>query len=540
MVSKKTVYIAAFLLILFPIAGGLGAKLAISKLTVDGQKPQIENVTRFYANNESEIVAGKPAIYKVTIENQEGNTTEYLLQVQLEGKEIHSQKISLKNGNISTQNVTFFPKLTGDYQKLEFVLSKGNAPYRTRVLQILPAIDYSQVRGITPPSMQNANMENNSGWNFSGKKFSGSYTATEWRTGLRSYQVKTPTGVEKGAFGSIVQEFSSADAGFASLSFEVRSDNASYYLQSVVNDNIVWENTSGKNWTEIKVPVFLKRSNKVELKVIARNDTISNINVWWDNIGFENYSSMVIESSVEKIPIKKKVDTVNIYNYTVVKNGSNIIYAFESGEKIELSVLGGNVSEGNATYTTSSKGERIVFLGDLYEKILDNRVDQLYPIILDIKDKKLTLNETLTLKNNNAITLKSINQDGINIMSMKLGLMKNNRTNDFLLQENSSLAYQEAGNRGSTLTFNFFDYGKKNIKIQYSFSSINKSDAMLNITQYGSVKLISPGNIYGEFKIVNITQDSIVMTNILPLNLTNVTGKELPLMKGKIKIKVEI
>jgi len=535
MKSKKKAYTIVIILLLFPLAGGTAAYFMLTKLNSEGPVLHEDPTTRFYAINVSEIIAGKPALYNVTLENLEGFTVEYTLKVILEGKEVHDQKIVVKNMETSQQTISIIPGLTGEYQKIEFLVYKNGELYRTRVLQILPAIDYGNISSIKPPSMQNGNMENNAGWNFSGKKFSGSYTATEWRTGLRSYQVKTPTGVEKGAYGSITQVFSSAEAGFSSLSFEVRSDNASYYLQSVVNDNVVWENTSGKNWTEIKVPVFLKKSNKIELKVIARNDTISNITVWWDNVGLENYSSGIIESPVEKIPVNKKVDTVIaynytaiVYNYTVVKNGNSSIYTFESGEKIELSVLDGNVSEGNAVYTTSSKGERIVFLGELYEKILDNRVNHLYPIILDITDKKLTLKDTLTLKNNNTITLESIGGAGLNNMRMTLGLMDNNRTNELFLQENSSVVYRD----------NPFEY-KNYKKVQLSSRFINKSDAMLNITQYGSEKVISPGDTYGEFKIVNITQDSIVMTNILPLNLTNVTGKELPLMKGKIKIKVE-
>jgi hypothetical protein len=527
MKSKKNAIIIIFLF--FPIAGGTAAYFALTKLNSEGPVMHEDPTTRFYVMNVSEIIAGKPALYNVTLENLEGFTVEYTLKVILEGREVHDRKIVVKNMETSQQTISLIPGLTGEYQKIEFLLYKNGELYRTRVLQILPAIDYGNISSINPPSLQNGDMESNSGWNFSGKKFSGSYTATEWRTGLRSYQVKTPTGVEKGAFGSISQEFSSADAGFASLSFEVRSDNASYYLQSVVNDNVVWENTSGKNWTKITVPVFLKRSNKVELNVIARNDTISNITVWWDNVGLENYSSGSTENPVEKITINKTMDTVIVNNYTVVKKGSSIIYTFKSGEKIELSVQGDNVSEGNAVYTTSGKGERIVFLGEMYEKVLVNRVNHLYPIILDITDKKLILNETLTMKNNNSITLESIGLAGINNMGMKLSLMDNNRRNELFLPENSSLVYRD----------NPYDYGTKYKKVQLSSGFINKSDAMLNITQYGSEKLISPGDIYGEFQIVNITQDSIVMKNILPLNLTNVTGKELPLMNGKIKIKVE-
>lgn len=527
---KKNAYTIVVFLLFFPLVGGTAAYFTMTKLNLEEPVVHEDPTTRFYVINVSEIITGKPAFYKVTLENLEGGTVEYTLKVILDGNEVHDQKIVAKNREISEQTISIMHSSTGEYQKIEFLLYKNGELYRTRALQILPDIDYSNISPIEPPLMQNGNMENSTGWNFSGNKFSGSYTATEWRSGLRSYQVKTPKGVEKGAFGSIAQEFSSKDAGFSSLSFEVRSDKESYYLQSVVNDNVVWENVSGKNWTTIKVPVFLKKSNKVELKVIARNDTISNITVWWDNVGLENYSSGIIESPVEKIPVNKKVDNVIEYNYTFVKNGSSIIYTFESGEKIELSVLDDNVSEGNALYTTSNEGERIVFLGELYEKIFINRVNHLYPIILDLKDKKLTLAETLTLKNNYSITLESINTTGINMTSMKLDIMKNNRKNEFLLPENSSLVYREEEDRT----------GKKYKKIQFSSRYINESDAMLNITQYGSTKLISLGDIYGEFKIVNITQDSIVMKNIIPLNLTNGTdGKELLLMKGKIKIKVE-
>lgn len=544
MKNKKTAFIAVVILVFFPIAGGIGANLAISKLGFVEPEPQIEPLTRFYAVNESEIIAGKPVVYMVTIENQEGKTVEYDLKVQLEGKEIHNQKIIMANGNVSEQAISFTPILTGDYQKLEFILFKGNVSYRNMVLQILPVIDYSQVHAITPPFLQNGNMENSTGWNFSGKKFSGSYTAAEYRSGRRSYQVKTASGVTTGAFGSIIQEFPGNEVGFASLSFEVKSDNASYYLQSVVNDNVVWENSSGKNWTRIKVPVFLKKSNKLELKVIANNDTKSNITVWWDNVGLENYSSIVNIAPVEKIPIVNKVDPVIVYNYTVVKNESSIVYTFESQEKLELFVLDGKVNEGNAVYTASSTGDRIVFMGDLYEKVLPNRVNHLYPVILDITNKKLTINDTLKLKNNYSIILEQINNNRVFIGVSKIyfNRYQYGTMDGFFINENSFVEYREEGSQifqRGTETYNFFEYGKKYKKIKIYTTFINQTDAIFNITQYGSKKIISPGDTYGEFQIVNITGDSIVMKNILPINLTNVTaGKQLSLMKGKIKIKV--
>jgi hypothetical protein len=59
---------------------------------------------------------------------------------------------------------------------------------------------------------------------------------------------------------------------------------------------------------------------------------------------------------------------------------------------------------------------------------------------------------------------------------------------------------------------------------------------MFDITQYGDKKRVLIGDNYEEFKIVNITQDSIIMKNTLPLSI--LTGNDLSLIKGKIKIKV--
>ncbi len=154
--------IAIFLfLIFFPVAGAMGTYFAITELTAEEIKLPSEPVTHFYVKNENEIIAEKPAVYRVMIENREGVKVDYGLKVLLDGKEINNQQIILQNNDISNETVSVIPDMKGDYQKLEFVLSKGIEPFRTYAFQLIPSIGKGQVFKINPPSLQNKEIIDN-------------------------------------------------------------------------------------------------------------------------------------------------------------------------------------------------------------------------------------------------------------------------------------------------------------------------------------------------------------------------------------------
>jgi hypothetical protein len=520
--SIKTGWLAIVLLIFLPAAGVTGSYFALSTLAGDEPVKQIEYTTRFNVMNVTEIISTKPAVYRITIENQEGTAVDYGIKVQLAGKEINNQQILLNNGNTSNQTISLTHPLTGEYQKLEFILYKNGAPYRTRVFQILPSIDVAKVPAIKPPLLKNGSMENSTDWKFTGKDFRGSFTTSEWSSGRRSYMITSSKGVKEGAFGGIEQEFSSDEAGMASLSFDVRSDNGSYSLQSLVNDNIIWENNTGNNWTRIKVPVFLKRSNRIILKVVARNETSTGVIVWWDNIMFENYTSAVTETPVKK-EIIPEVYSAPVRNYTVQKNGNNSVYLYEAGERLEFLVTDGNVSAGDMVYTTKVNGRHIVFLNELHEILLPDNLRHLLVVTEERHNVNLRVNETKTLKNGYAVKLTDIKN-----MSLMMNISLNNNTVSTLKSAgNSSLEYWK---------YKSWDSYKKDKILEIIPAAINEKNATFDIFQFRGKKLLTNGDNYEELKIINITEDTITMKNSRPIRIE--TGKVLSLAKGKIKIKV--
>lgn len=386
----KNSQIAIFLFLIFlPAAGAMGAYFAITELTAEEIKLPSEPGTHFDVKNENEIIAEKPAVYRVMLENREGVKVDYGLKVLLDGKEIYNQQIILQNNDISNETVSVIPDMKGDYQKLEFVLSKGIEPFRTYVFQIIPSIGNGQVPKINPPSLQN---------------------------------------------------------------------------KEIID-------------------------NKVEYPPVEKEGT---------------------ESST----------------YIVEKNGNTIIYKFKSGERLELAVRDGIVNIGDAVYSTVSDGDSIVFIQEMYEKIYPNSLTYLYPIILRTQDNKLSINDTLKLKNGYSVTLREIDSQNINRETLKIDVSKDNRiVREIISNGNSPIEYWHQ----------IDDYKKERI-IKIIPTLISSNDIMFDITQYGNKKQVLIGNEYEEFKIEDITQDSIIMKNTLPLSLE--AGKVLSLIKGKIQVKV--
>lgn len=231
-----------------------------------------------------------------------------------------------------------------------------------------------------------------------------------------------------------------------------------------------------------------------------------------------------IDNKAESSQVEK--ESTQSSTYTVEKNGSTNIYKFKSGERLELTVRDGIVNIGDAVYSTVSDGDSIVFIQEMYEKIYPNSLASLYLIILRTQDNKLSINETLKLKNGYSVTLREIDSQNINKETLKIDILKDNKiVREIISQANSPIEYWHQIN----------DYKKERI-IRIIPTSISSNDIMFDITQYGTKKQVFIGNRYEEFKIEDITQDSIIMKNTRPLNLE--VGKVLSLIKGKIQIKV--
>lgn len=349
------------------MVGGIGASFALIKLTGEESKHQPELTTTFYAVNENEIFYGKPASYRIMLENHEVKATDYEIKVRLTGEEIYSKEIRLNSGSSFNQTISFTPNLTDGYPKLEFLLYKNNETYRTLVSQIIP------------------------------------------------------------------------------------------------------------------------------------NTNIPALN-----------SSLEPNVTVTTVP----------QNYTKQQNGDIISYRFDTGEKLELKILNDSVKSEEAIYTTASEENKIILLGETYEKILPTMVNFLYPVILDMKDKKLKINETFKLMNGYTVTLEKITNQ-----NLQLSISKNNITiKNIVATGESPIEYWKE----------IDDYKKSKTIIIYP-KQVNQDELVFDIIQYGDIKVVMVGDRHGEFQVTDIGNNSITLKNTQPIKIE--TG-DVSLMDGKIKIRV--
>ncbi|SNQ62600.1 DUF1616 domain-containing protein [Candidatus Methanoperedens nitratireducens] len=356
------------LFIIIAVVGGIGASFALIKLAGEKSQSQPELTTAFYAVNESEIFYGKPASYRIMLENHEGKTIDYEIKVRLTGEEIYSKEIRLNSGSSFNQTISFTPNLTDGYPKLEFLLYKNNETYRAFAFQIIPATN---------------------------------------------------------------------------------------------------------------IPAL--------------------------NYGLEPNVTVTI------VP----------QNYTKQQNGDIISYRFDTGEKLELKILKDSVKPGDAIYTTPSEENKIIFLGETYEKILPAMVNFLYPVILDMKDKKLKINETFKIKEGYAVTLEKITNQSLQFIISKDNITVKN----IMAAGDSPIEYWKE----------IDDYKKYKTIIIYP-KQVNQDELVFDIVQYRDQKVIIVGDKYGEFQVTDIGNNSITMKNIQPIKIE--TGEIISLMDGKIKIRV--
>ncbi len=210
-----------------------------------------------------------------------------------------------------------------------------------------------------------------------------------------------------------------------------------------------------------------------------------------------------------------------IENYSKQRIGDNIIYTFNTGEKLELKISNGIVNKEDAVYTTGSAGNNIIFLGEMYEKILPTTAKYMNPVIMNASSITLKLNNTLNLKNDYAITLNSIDDK-----SLKFTVSIGNRISGVIVSlENSPAEYwKQIG-----------DYRKQKI-IRITPRTIDRDEIAFDLIQYAGDNVVKEGDKYGEFQITNITENHIILKNIQEIKIE--PGKEISLAKGKMKIMV--
>lgn len=294
------------------------------------------------------------------------------------------------------------------------------------------------------------------------------------------------------------------------------------YKNDIFYKNVVYQIMTGNitRKTEEKVENSILESNKSNIS------SVSNIEYKIQRIGdtvvYVFDSGEILELNITNISFNFTNDIVK--DKSIIEN--TIIYTFITEDKFKLNI---NDSENiiephNAIYITNVTDNNIIFLKDKYERTVPNRVNYLSFIINETKNKTLNINETLNIKNNWSIVLNDINDRGF-----KLKIIKNNRGRDIIynkdINDNRPIEYWED-----------VDEFKRQKMIQIDILKINNKNITVNVTQYDENKIITLGDRYGEFQVTNITEDSIIMKNSIPIKIEN--RNVLSLMNSKMKIMV--
>ncbi|VVB87969.1 Uncharacterised protein [uncultured archaeon] len=291
-----------------------------------------------------------------------------------------------------------------------------------------------------------------------------------------------------------------------------------------VSYRIILENQEGKTIDyEMKVRLSGKDIYNKSIRLgsgSSFNQTISFIPGLTD--GYPRLEFLLYkDNEIYKTLISQVIPRHNLtVTRTPQKNGDVILYRFDTGEQLELKILGDGVKPEDAIYTTSGQENQIIFLGEKYEKILPTMVNFLYPVILDLKDEKLKINETFKLLKGYTVTLEKITNQ-----SLQLSISENNRTvRDIRAAGNSPIVYWKE----------IDDYKKYKI-IMINPKQMSQDELVFDIIQYGDKKVIMVGDKYEEFQVTDIANNSITLKNTLPIKIGT---EEVSLMDGKIKISI--
>ncbi|MDW7775631.1 MAG: DUF1616 domain-containing protein [Methanosarcinales archaeon] len=280
---------------------------------------------------------GETTTALVGIENYEHARVNYTLQVVLGGVVLTEREVRLGHNEKWVENVTYVPYVIGEKIKLEFLLFKeGNeGTYRSVHLWVNSQIDKNNSGGIesylvSVPQVINGNMEDNSGWMFSGSPvFTGNYSNKTWISKSRSYQVNIFKGengqtVRQGYFGAVYQDINASREGPAVLAFNVKDSDASrtegnYLKQVLFNNKVIWEeDTAGdEGWQHVESLVRLSGTNRIMLRVNAQKSLQNqSMSVWWDDIQLKTLTNLSIRNWNSNVTLGVPTTiTVAVENY---------------------------------------------------------------------------------------------------------------------------------------------------------------------------------------------------------------------------------
>ncbi|MBU4139706.1 MAG: DUF1616 domain-containing protein, partial [Euryarchaeota archaeon] len=502
----------------------------------------------------SEIYINKDIQLLTGIENYEYQPVNYTLRVQLDNRILKEQPVYLKDKEKWLENVTFTPLITSSIatstitlskqeprSKLEFILLKDNRSYRSVHLWVKPIFD---INDFTPSiTLTNSDMEQTSGWNFTGSSdnITGSFTNSTWISPSHSYSINF-TANNSREYAEFYQNVTGDKESIAALSFYVKDSypnmTSNVSKQVLIDRSVVWEGGMGNNsWEKITVPVYFSKNALLTFRVsnkITMNETFQ---VWWDDIKIERYTETsstltprpVVLTNYPQLDFKVRGMAIPLKgNVTIDGRGfPGFYYDIDedvSYEQLDLSFSDDRtIDPGNAVYSSTAHGNEITMLGLTYRIIYLNTTGILTRVLMKGADKKLNLGEKWTLENGYSLSLKLVSSDGNSAM--------------LELRKGSSVVDSKVlGIRG------VFEYRTKIEKntvtvFKTKIDSITLNSVKVTETELYSDKatILKIGDSNGDFKITNISSSEIIMENPDPIKIEDNSL----LLGGNIKFMVK-
>ncbi|MEA1906912.1 MAG: DUF1616 domain-containing protein [Euryarchaeota archaeon] len=469
---------------------------------------------------EPSLLLDTPTTVSAVIENYEPAYTDYTLYLKLGGDIVAENGIGVASCADAVLNLTFTPETIGSYLPLEFLLYQGGALHRHEVRTVSSSVDYSNTDSlmnysITPPLIHNSDMEYDGHWEYAKKgNLTGNYTNTTSTLGYRSYEICAPKNASTlpGDFGAISQEIA-GERGIVLLTFDVRDSQTSgterhHTKQVLLNDILVWEDDAAgdESWQHVETPVLLAPNNTLTLRVYEDAGG-TDFWVWWDNVEFKKFEGEV-ESETEVAGYVESAQLSGIpmpihAGSTMTLTSSNCDQ-LNSNEKLTLCFSeGGVVESGNATYTVSTSGGRIRYLGKQY-LIPGSKPDLLLPTLADGRSRTMHANETWEIGGGYNLSLCDV--DGV----QETTLLKLNRSRETI---NSGIC-------GEDETFEYrshIDGVGDDIRLFRCTVDDILPDQSVKITgmylHSDTPVHVRVGERYGEFEIDEIDSSGIVFRN---------------------------
>lgn len=298
-----------------------------------------------------------PINVTVGIENHELEDIDYILQMKIDGKTIDESNISVENGGIWRENLTYTRhQLKSGRSKLEFALFKENittTPYRSVHLYIennnsLTHLDEQKYTDISSlPVIKNGEIESTTGWTFTSntEKITGSYVNGSGLNFSSAYRISNSYNGSLSdlpdQFGEISQSVECEKDTMAIISafvkddFNLTSQGAdSQFKYVTINEETVWSDgiSEAEGWQHLEVPVSLNAGmNNLTFGLKQMPGEAQPVEVLWDSISLKSLADVSLyiseNGTVETVPPVSSVLELPAYTnttkFTVYWNGTD-------------------------------------------------------------------------------------------------------------------------------------------------------------------------------------------------------------------------